>query len=305
MNLRESAMITKLALGGVASYGFFTNDLIGVPVNNLYDSYAYSTQTSGSVNWSPSGRFSVSMFGDVFQVHRTAAFLVGIRGYRAGIAAARALSRFNEISIGYNFLHFSFPRAFGASDAHGLQAGWMHRFNRSWVANLAAGAYRVETLGTQSVPLDPVVAAILGRSSGIRAVYRVSYVPSAEANLSYTYNRSNFTLSGTMGVSPGNGVYLTSKTNTANVGYSYSGFRKASFSANFGYAEYSSLYQEMGKYTSWLGGVGTGYRVSDHVSITLSVAARQYRIQTGGNAVSTTAGLGIAFAPYRVPVPAF
>jgi hypothetical protein len=305
MNVRESASISKLALGGLASYGFFTNDLIGVPVNNLFNEYVYSSQTSGSATWQPSGRFSVAFFGDFFQVHRTAEYLVGVRGYRAGVSAARKVTRWDELNVGYNFIHFSYPRAFGTSDLHGLQAGWNRRFSRSWSGRVYAGAYRVETLGTQSVTLPPEVAEILGRSTGIRAVYRVSYAPNYGGAINYTYNRSNFTLSGTAGVSPGNGVYLTSRTNTANVGYSYSGFRKASFSVNFGYVEYSSLFQQIGKYSAWQGGLSGGYRITDHISVTTAFDIRQFEIETGRKRLSQTATVGITVAPYRVPIPSF
>lgn len=305
LNVRESASISKLALGGLSSYGFFTNDLIGVPVNNLFDAYAYSTQTSASIEWERSARSSLSFYGDAFQVHRTAAYLIGVRGYRAGANASYRISRFNDITLGYSFIHFSFPRAFGTSDMHGVQLGWKHRFNRSWTGNLGAGGYRVETLGTTTVTLPPEIAAILGRSSGISAVYRVSYAPSLTAQLAYAYQRSNFTLAGSTGVSPGNGVYLTSKTNTANIGYSYSGFRKASLSANFGYAEYNSLFQQIGKYSSFLGGVGAGYRIADYVNITVGFDIRQFEIQSGQKRVSETGSIGLSFAPYRVPIPSF
>lgn len=305
LNVRETATISKLALGGLASYGFFTNDLLGVPVNNLFDAYAYATQTSAALTWDRSARSSFAFYGDAFQVHRTASYLVGVRGYRAGASAGYRLSKFDQVNAGYNFVHFVFPRAFGTSDMHGIQLGWDHRFTRSWSSRLFLGGYRVETLGTQTVALAPEVAAILGRSSGVAAVYRVSYAPSIGATLSYAYQRSNFTLTAQNGVSPGNGVYLTSKTNTANLGYSYSGFRKASFSANFGYTEYSSLFQQIGKYSSWLGGVSTGYRISDHVNVTASFDIRQFQIQTGQNRVSETGSLGLSFAPYRVPIPSF
>lgn len=305
LNVRESASMTKLALGGVASYGFFTNDLIGVPVNNLFDSYAYSTQTSAAATWRKSARFTTSFFGDAFQVHRTSKALVGVRGYRTGFAAGYRVARHDELTATYSFVHFSFPRAFGASDLHGVQLGWNHQFSRYWSGTLGAGGYRVETLGTQSVALSPDVAAILGRSTGIRAIYRVSYAPSLSATLNYRYQRSNFTLAAASGVSPGNGVYLTSRTNTANLGYSYSGFRRASMSANFGYAEYSSLFQEVGKYSSWIGGLGTGYRITDYMSLTATFDIRQFQISSGAKRVAETASLGIAFAPYRVPIPSF
>jgi len=305
LNVRESAAVSKLALGGLASYGFFTNDLIGVPVNNIFDSYAYSTQTSGSLSWQKSSRVTIGIFGDAFQVHRTSLALVGVRGYRAGASAGYKVARHDELTASYSFVHFGFPRAFGASDMHGAQLGWNHQFNRYWSGTLAAGGYRVETLGTENVTLDPEVAAILGRNSGIRAVYRVSYAPSIAAVLNYRYQRQNFTLSANMGVSPGNGVYLTSRTNSANIGYSYSGFRRASLSANFGYAQYSSLFQQVGKYSSWLGGVGTGYRITDYMSLTATFDIRQFQITAGSHRIAETGSVGIAFAPYRVPIPAF
>jgi hypothetical protein len=215
------------------------------------------------------------------------------------------VTRKDQISLNYTFVHFEFPRAFGASDIHQVGVHYRHQIGRSWTLSAGVGAYRVETLGAQTVALSPEVAAILGQTSGIQAVYRINYAPSFEANVLYARRQSNFSAGYTNGVSPGNGIFLTSRTESASAGYGYSGIRKASLSASSGYTRFGSLYQQIGNLSSFQAGVSASYLATEHLSLTVAGDVRTYTVQTGSTQVGRSLTVGVAWSPSRVPLPSF
>src|SRR5207245_823029 len=110
----------------------------------------------------------------------------------------------------YDFTHFEFTRAFGATDIHAARLLVASRLSPSVELSLTGGASRVETLHLVQVAVDPDVAAITGQTTGINASYKVRYVPTIQARLSKKLTRSLLAFSYERAVSPGNGVYLTS-----------------------------------------------------------------------------------------------
>src|SRR5581483_8849809 len=57
-------------------------------------------------------------------------------------------------------------------------------------------------------------------------------------------------------ISPGNGVYLTSRSEALMASYSYRGQRHWNFSANAGYNKMSALAQTIGVYANYSAGLG-------------------------------------------------
>jgi hypothetical protein len=106
-----------------------------------------------------------------------------------------------------------------------------------------------------------------------------------------------------MGVSPGNGVYLTSRQTSATAGYSYTGYRRWTFALNSGYSELSSIGQTLGKYTNVQGGTGVTYKVGRETHIQFRYDYRHYTTQnTIYQKDSNRVSLGLAFSPGETPL---
>ena len=149
-------------------------NLIAIPTNSIFDNRVYYFQSSASVSYRQSARMSFNFTGDGFTVHRASKLLVGVNGVRAGAQVLYQLSRRDQIGASYNFMHFDYPRAFGASDLHGVSLQYARRLRPGLQLSLGVGAFRVESLGSETVVLSPEVAAILGQTTGLQAVYRVT-----------------------------------------------------------------------------------------------------------------------------------
>ncbi len=301
------------AVGGTstnANGGFITptsvldSNLIGIPTNNIFDNRTSYVQTSVGLTYRQSSRLNFTLSGDGFTVHRASKALVGVNGYRATAQVTYRVSRRDQFGVGYNFTHFSFPRAFGASDLHGVSGNYGRKLAPGLDITFSGGIYRIETLGANQVTLSPEVAEILGQVSGYQAIYRINYVPQYSGALTYARGRSTFTGSAGAGVTPGNGVYLTSRSLNAGVGYSYSGIRKVTLSFSAGGSQFSSVFQTLQHYRNYYGGGAATYSVSRHLSTSLQTDFRTFSIN-GTNRPAYSVSLGIYWSPTEVPIPSW
>jgi hypothetical protein len=305
VHFSEIGGISNFANGGfIAPTVALDPNLIAIPTNSIFDNRLYYFQSSAGVSYRQSARMSFNFTGDGFTVHRASKLLVGVNGWRAGAQVLYQLTRRDQIGASYNFTHFAYPRAFGASDLHGATIQYARRLRPGLQLSLGVGAFRVESLGSQEVTLSPEVAAILGQTTGLQAVYRVNYIPQFQAALNYAHGRSTFSAAAGAGATPGNGVYLTSRSENAGLGYSYSGIRKVSLSFNAGVSQYSSVFQTLSIYRSYYGGAAASYTLTRHLSATLQSDVRNFTINNKSR-IGTTVTIGLAWSPTEIPIPSW
>src|SRR5262249_4945618 len=121
-------------------------------------------------------------------------------------------------------------RVFSGTDIHSFVGSYAVRLNRSTEFTAIAGALRAETKLIQTVAVDPVVAALLGgQSVGNVIVHRIDWMPTANARLSRTFQSGVLYVGGAHTVTPGNGLFLSSRVTTVMAGYAYTGLRRWSF----------------------------------------------------------------------------
>ncbi len=302
LTFTELAGTSNRAYGGYFTPGVVTSDYLGLPTTNIFDSRFYFAQSSASMSYRLSSRTFVTLQGDWFAVRQKAAFLVGADGWRAGASIGRQLTRRDKLALQFDYSNYTYPRAFGASDIQTIQLVYSRTLTKQWSFGISAGIFRAETLGTAEVPLSPEIAAILGQGTGIRAVYRIDYAPAGDAHLSYVRNRQSFTLSGTVGSTPGNGIYLTSKQYAGSAGYSYTGTKKLSMGASLNYTQYSSLYQGLSVFHYYTAGLNAAYAISGHMRTTLQTDYRAYN--TGPqNDHGVVVSLGLVWTPKEYSLP--
>jgi hypothetical protein len=80
------------------------------------------------------------------------------------------------------------------------------------------GGSRLETTGVTSVGLNPVLSLLLGTNSVLEAVYQKNYTPDINVALQHKISTWALSLAYAQGVTPGNGVILTSIRQDATAG---------------------------------------------------------------------------------------
>lgn len=299
----ETAGISSRAFGGLIGSTLPTDALFGIPTNQVFDNRTYYLQSSLSAGYRKSARTSFTVSGDYFTVGRQSKALVGANGERVGAEYRYQFDRNSSIGVGYNFIHMGFPRIFGASDIHSVQVRYSRQLARRIMLEVDGGVYRVESLATSVVTLSPEVAAILGVGSSIAAVYKVNKLPQFSATLSYARQRQAYHVGYTQGVTPGNGLYLTSQQRSANGGYSYSGIRKMSIGLNAGFTQYNSLLvQQLSRYNSGQAGLGLSYVLGHHLNFVAQADVRTFST-AGGKRTGYDGSIGLRYSPAEVPLP--
>jgi hypothetical protein len=213
------------------------------------------------------------------------------------------LNKNTSVGFTYQRQHFSYPKAFGLADIDTGELFLGTNLGQRWSLVVRAGVFHAEVKGLQSVELSPVIAALLGTTEAIQAFYRDSIYPSGEIALTRKFKTASLNFSYQLLVTPGNGVYLTSKTENAGGSYSYTGIRKTSLSVSGWYNNIASIGQGIQPYRGVNGGAGITYSLPYSLHM---VARYDYRYQAIEDYVYKHTGyratLGITYSPGKVPL---
>jgi len=157
--------------------------------------------------------------------------------------------------------------------------------------------------GIQSTALDPSIAALLGIGSVQTIFYKENIMPMGTVSLGKQLRRASWNLNYGRTVTPGNGVYLTSRQETYGAGYSYTGIRRLSFSTNFGVTNLGSLGLDLRPYRQITGGASLSYNLGAGFNLNAGYARRHQDIQANSfQQNSSRVSVGIYFSPGSIPI---
>ncbi len=303
LDLKDTAGTTSLANGAFSYLPLTNTDLFAIPANELFDIRTNFVQSRVDLTWQQTARLSFGIGGEGFVVRRSSLLLAGLDGYDARANVAYRLTSRQTVSGDYSYTYYDFQRAFGDSKLQSVSLGYSVGLSRKLDFSLRAGGIRIDSLGISQVAIDPAIAAIVGQSFADVTYKQVVYAPLGEARLMRRFDRSSLTLDYSMGASPGNGVYLTSRQTAGTVGYSYTGVRRWTFALNSGYTELSAVGQTLGKYTNLQGGGGVTYKLGRETHIQFRYDYRHYTTQNNIYQMdSNRVSLGLAFSPGETPL---
>jgi len=303
LDLTETLGTTTLANGELAYLAVTGTNMFAVPANELFDNRTNYLQSRVDLTWDATSRLSFGFGGQGFVVRRQSRALAGLSGYSARSDIAYRLTRHQTISAIYEYATFDLQHTFADADLQIAALGYSIAFSSNWDFSTQAGIIRTETRGLNQISIDPAIAAIIGRNTAAVSFSRTLYLPIAEARLIRRLNRSQLTLTYSKSVTPGNGVYLTSRQSAGAVGYSYTGYRRLALRLNAGYGELSPLGQVLGTYTNWQGGARMTYTLARGTFLEFEYDYRHYTTQDSGFRMdSSRVCLGLAFSPGETPL---
>jgi hypothetical protein len=280
-----------------------TSNVVATPTTLLFDSRSYYLQGGLDITYMLSPRTSFTFGGQGFEVWRQSSFLVGVEGYNARGSVEHKLNKTTSVGFTYQRQHFDFPKAFGQADIDTGEGFVGTKLGSRWALVVRGGVFHAEVKGLQTVALNPVVAALLGTTASIQAFYRSNIYPSGQVSLTRTFKQANLAFSYGQTVTPGNGVYLTSKTQNGNASYSYTGIRKVNLSLSGGYSNLASIGQDIQPYRGGNGGGGITYTMPYNLHL---VGRYDYRYQAIESLIYKHTGyratLGITYSPGKVPL---
>jgi hypothetical protein len=270
----------------------------------IFDNRSNYADAAMDVNFAYTNRTVFSAGGEGFLVTRRSRALIGVHGYSLKGEMEHKLSGTTAIGLTYDHHHYDYPRAFGESNIDGISFTAVKQLDRRRVTIRASfGGLMIQTEGVETVQLDPLVASILGVSTGVQAFYQKSFVPRGELEIRRHFRQSDLALRYRRGVSPGNGVYLTSIQEAASASFDYTSRRRLTLGVNGGWSTYSAIGQIIGKYTQYGGSATAGYKLSRSLQLVASYNARHQDIASSAfSPESTRVQFGVAYSPGDIPL---
>ena len=248
-------------------------------------------------------RLSFNFGGGFDEIQYRAGSLYSSTAVSARGDAVYRYSRFGTIGVAYEFTHIHFRNVFGGSDLHDFSLVYGLRLNRTWELRAQGGATRVESLALEAIAVDPIIAAITGQIIGILAVYQLNYRPSAAVSLAKRLPHGSLTFAYDRGVTPGNGIFLTSEQETAGANFKYQGIQRWTFFASVGYNRLSSFLQTIGKYHGYSAGAGVTRLLGKGLNVDLRIDERRYDTgEAGFKRNASRATLGLTWSRGGVPL---
>jgi hypothetical protein len=303
LNVKETAGTTSLANGGFSYVPLTNTDLFAVPANELFDNRTNFVQSRVDLSWQQSNRLSFAVGGQGFVVRRRSLALAGLDGFGGHGDVSYRLTQRQTVTVQYETSHFDFQRAFGDADVHSLTLGWSIGLGPRWDVGVQAGGSLASIRGLTQVSIDPAVAAIVGRNVAVVQFNRQITIPYLALRTTRSFAHSGLSVNASQGVSPGNGVYLTSRQTGVAGTYSYTGIRKWTFAANASFSELSALGQTVGKYKNYQGGIGSTYKIANATHLEFRYDYRHYTTQNNlFKKDSQRFSLGVAFSPGETPL---
>jgi len=289
--------------GTALGSSFGGGDVIVDSSSILFDNRTSYLQSSMTTRYAMTGRTTLSMGGSYYTVHRSASALVGVNGYTLQGSIEHQTSRTNKIGVAYQHTHYDFPRAFGETDINMYMGTWSSSFGRSWTLGLSAGVFTAAVQGVQSTALDPDIAALLGIGNLQTIFYRENIIPTGQINLMKRFRRANWNAQYNRTVTPGNGVFLTSRQETYGSGFSYTGLRRWSFSASGNVAKLSSLGLDLQPFSQISGSASISYNLGAGFNLTAGYLRRHQDLAISTfRKDSSRTSIGIVFSPGELPI---
>ena len=304
--LRESAGIFSRDFGLISLQQAvpFDPSTAYIPATDFFDNRTLYMSTQADMTYQRTARLSFNLGGDYFAVHRRSAALYGTTGEAVRGDVQYRMGRYTTIGANYEFTRFAFSKGFGDSNIHTASGSYSVRISRTVEFSGYAGIAYIETKFIQSIRLDPIIAAIIGQGQATSVIYRTDLAPNVGGRLSRSFHNGVFSINAASGVTPGNGLFLTSKMTNASVNYAYTGLRYWSASASAGYNHNTAISNVNGTYKGYSAGIHVSRSLARSLHFVSGFDVRQYDSSDYSryHRLIYRARIGIGFAPGNIPL---
>jgi hypothetical protein len=287
-----------------------------IPTTDFYDNRTIYNSTQANLTFQASTRLSFSVGGGFFDNIRRSSALYGATGEMGNADMQYRVSRQTTIGATSSYSHYSYTGSVGGANVLSVGLAASVRLSRRAELSVFGGASRVSSSFEQTVPINPAILAILcpptlvtvcPLTAGTVVNNNTFWGPNFGVRLSRSFQRGAVYVSAGESITPGNGLFLTSRAATASVGYGYSGLRKWSMSIGASYLTALSLGNVQGGYGQIAGSYSASRQLVGKLSFVSSFNATQYRSNsfTAYDRLIYSASVGFAFSTKNIPVRFF
>jgi hypothetical protein len=268
------------------------------PLTEPFDGRVVSVFNEGNVTWQINARLSINLSGAGFLTRRATSALYGDTGYQSGADISYRLNRRTTMGAYYSYTHFDYIGIYGGSDINTAGVAYSVAFNTHTQLAARVGGSRLETTGLQQIKLDPFLAILFGGVQTIQAVYYRNYAPDFNVELRHNVQNLSFSLGYARGITPGNGVILTSQRESISAGVNYAFRHKWNIAGQAGYDRLSGTGPTTQSYSDDYAGISAYRTIARHLDWHTGVTYRHYYFEnTGFRRNELMISTGVAWSP--------
>lgn len=233
------------------------------PATEAFDGRVFSLYTQGDVTYQMTSRLSINLNGGGFLTRREATSLYGDTGYQAGADVAYRITRHVTAGVYYSYMHFDYLKIFGGTEVNTVGATYSIAFTPTTELITRLGGSRLEVSGLSELPLNPLLSLLFGTSTTLEATHSISYTPDVNVQIRHRVSNLSVSLGYARGVTPGNGLILTSVRQSGTFGMNYKMGRRWNLAGTAGYDGLASAGAATGNNNLGYNSIfwnGSGYR---------------------------------------------
>ncbi|HWE00219.1 MAG TPA: hypothetical protein VG345_14305 [Bryobacteraceae bacterium] len=262
------------------------SDQNGAPVNlsttpniQIFDNGYKQFTSSADVTWQRTARLSFDAGGSWFGVDRSASSLLGVTGYQGRADSMYRITRRTTLGVSYAYNTYSYPHGLGRADFHTLDVIYSWALTSSLQFRARGGVSRLNSSGLTALPLSPDLAALVGQSSVAVEYHSLQWVSDYSVQLVKDFRRGrSANIMYNRGLSPGNGLYLTSVTQDVAANGSLVLSRRYYASLGAGYDSLTAAAQYLGSYRAAFAFFGVSRSLRHGIQGNLRLDYRHYII---------------------------
>jgi hypothetical protein len=260
-----------------------SSSTIGVAPNTLaFNNQTYFSTTVASVIYQKSARLSFSVSAAAYFVTYDSPLLANSHGGQYAIDTAYRLTRRQTFGAYYTHNDFQYTKILSNTHSDTFGATYSAKLSPTVDFSAKVGVTHLATQGLAVVAVNPTVSSLLGIENGIEKFYLVTLAPDFTVTLARHKNHTNMSLAYVNAITPGNGLVLTSRRQSASGSWEYAGFRKYSLQAVAGWDELLGYVNTVGAYGSYYGRVSASRMIGRDISSILTFDYRQQSVALNG-----------------------
>lgn len=266
----------------IADTSVNSSTLVVSPNTEAFDDRTLFSTTQATFIWQKTARLSFSSSASAFFVKRDSLFLANSKGTQFSGDTAYRISKRQTIGVYYTHSDYSYTKVLSSTTADSVGGSYSLSLSRSTDISTRFGITHLETQGLQQVALNPYLQSILGISTGIEKFDTKTYAPDVTITVNRRIQKSSLGFSFVAGITPGNGLILTSRRQSVSASWEYHGFRKYSFQVAAGRDQLSGYINTVSGYSSYFGRVSAYHPMGRNLTSVATFDYRQQAVDSSG-----------------------
>jgi hypothetical protein len=275
-------------------------NLSSSPNIQIFDNGTKQFSSQMDVTWQKTSRLSFNFGGSFFGISRNAPDLLGVSGRQTHGDITYRLTRKTTVGISYSYSWYLYPHGVGNSDTNSVGLIYSYALNRTLQFRLRAGLSRVESLGLQVEPIDPVIAGLIGTDFGIIDAYLIHRSTDVSVQIIKDFRGGKTaTIAYAQGISPGNGLFQTSRQESMSVGLGSKIFRIWSLQTGLSRDRLAAVTQELGRYESESARLSISRMYRLGIGVSFSADYRHFNVENLNSAIRNQLRIssGVSWTP--------